>query len=403
MDDLTRIDGERVKRLRKDNGWTQARLALEIGSVGIGWVRKLEGGRPVRLEWTSNTGVVYAGEDLASALDVELDTLILDLLDGDKVRQLREQRDWAPEHLADKAQLAVYVVTRAETGQYVHRSETHVLAEIFDVPASDLLLRTGVKHADLGAEDSAKYLRAAVVGLCMIGRKRAARMKYAPDDAELLEEAHGRIQFTLWKMGREAGGQLLPVRTNTPYALAIETAIGSEFAYHNCLPSTPDIVARAKGIAAGQDEGMISSFSTCENLTAQYLSCWADRTDLDVQWEAPAADLRKLCTAGLGGLAMAINATRYNASENYTQASTEEACARLDFLTAFVSRYHQHFSGRWGAGNAEVMRLLMLFVLGSQIAAFRGQRLSFPDTVEIEQTAQELLSWVLCNTSTPSA
>ena len=403
MYDLERIDGEGVKSLRKKRGWTQARLTLEIGAVGVGWLRKIEAGKPVRLEWNGNGGVVKAGEDLAAALDVDLDTLILDLLDGDKIKLFREERNWAPEHLADRAHVDAAVVKRAETGQYVRRVDTRAFAEAFDFPAWELLFKEHVIKLNFDAEETGQYMRAALVGLCMINRKRAAHLEQPPDDAQFLEEAHGRIQFVLWKMGKGAGTEDSSTRPNTPYVLAIETAIGSEFASRSCPGPDRDIVVRAKEIAAGHDEDILSGFSSCEQLTAQYLGHWIDQKGLDIDWEVPDADLRKLCSAGLAGLAMAINATRYAASESDAEASTEEAGGRLDFLTAFISRYHRRFSKLLRNEHAEFIRLMMLLVLGSQLAGFGGQRLSFVDTVEIEEAAQETLSRILSNTSERSA
>ena len=400
MDNLEIIDGERVKRLRKKRGWTQVRLALKIGAVGVGWVRKIEAGKPVRLEWNGDGGAVKAGEYLAAALDVELDTLILDLLEGDKIKQFREQRNWTPEHLADSAHVDADVVKRAETGQYVLRVETRAIAEAFDVPAWELLFKEQkVKKLKFDRAESGQYMRGALVGLCMINRKRAAHLKQTPNDTDFLEDAHGRIQFVLWKMGKDAAIESSPTRPNTPYVLAIEMAIGSEFASRTCPGPDRDIVVRAKEVAAGHDEEILAGFSTCEQLTAQYLSCWITQKDLAIDWDAPDADLAKLCAAGLAGLAMAINAVRYSASEKHAQASADEAGARLDFLTAFISRYHRQFPKLLSDEHAEFIRLMMLLVLGSQMAGFGGKRLSFVDTVEIEEAARETLSWILSNTS----
>lgn len=402
MDDRARFDGRLVKRLRQVKGWTQAALAHAMGTVGIGWIRKVEGGNLVRLEWTADGCLVHAAEDLAAALDAALDTLIVDLLDGDKLRQLMERHDWSAEQLADMAHVSLQVVTRAESGEYVHRSEARALAEVFDLPVFEVFSRPGVSQPNLDAEECAKYLQAAMVGLCMIGRKRAVRLERTPDESEVLEEALGRIHFTLWRMTRSVGNQGDAARTTAPYAVAIETAIGSEFAYRNGVPLDSDIVARAKGILTGHERGIISHFSTCEHLTAEYLSYWTDRRGIDFQWKASDADLRNLCSTGLAGLAMAINAARYHASEDHAQASTEEAGARIDFLTAFVSRHHRDFSDPPRLEDSKFVRLLMLLVVGSQMAAYGGKRLTFLDTVEIEETAQDLLSWVVCNRSEPS-
>ena len=399
MDGSERIDGERVKSLRKKRAWTQARLALQIGSVGVGWLRKIEAGKPVRLEWSGNGRVVNAGEGLAAALDVDLDTLILDLLDRDKIKLFRDQRNWGPEQLAERAHVGLDVVERAETGQYVRRFETRAFAEAFDVTAWELLFREHFRKLKFDAEESGQYMRAALVGLCMINRKRAARLKQTPKDAEILEEAHGRIQFALWKMSKDAGTEGSPTRSNAPYVLAIKTAIGSEFACRGCPGPDRDIVVHAEGIASGDEEHIISGFSTCEQLTAQYLSFWIDRMSPDFDWEAPDADLRKVSSAGLAALAMAINTARYDTSEKDAEASAEEAGARLDFLTAFISRHHQRFPKLLRDEHVEFIRLTMLLVLGSQMAGFGRQRLSFVDTMEVEGTAQEMLSWVLLDTS----
>lgn len=140
-DDLARIDGERVKRLRKERGWTQATLAQEMHTAGVGWLRKIEAGKRVRLEWTGNARAVYAGEDLAEALEVDLDTLILDLLDREQIKQFRAQRNWGPEQLAEHADVGVEVVERAEAGQSVRRVEARALANALHVPLVDLLFK----------------------------------------------------------------------------------------------------------------------------------------------------------------------------------------------------------------------------------------------------------------------
>ena len=145
MDDLVRIDGERVKKLRREKGWTQVRLATELNSAGVGWLRKIEAGKMVRLEWTSNTGLVSAGEDLAAALGVDLDTLILDLLDGERIQQFRDQRKWSRKQLAQRVHVGEKVAERAETGQYVRRVEARALATAFDVPLAELLAKDEVK------------------------------------------------------------------------------------------------------------------------------------------------------------------------------------------------------------------------------------------------------------------
>ncbi|MCY4488319.1 MAG: hypothetical protein OXF11_14565 [Deltaproteobacteria bacterium] len=402
MDDRARFDGRLVSRLRQIKGWTQAALAQAMGTVGIGWIRKVEGGNPVRLEWSANGRAVHAAAGLAKALDADLDTLIVDVLDGDNLRQLMERHHWNSEQLADMAHVDLQVLTRAESGGYVHRSEARALAEVFDVPVFELFFRPRVNQPSLDTEESAKYLQAAMVGLCMIGRTRAVRLERTADESEILEEALGRIHFTLWKMTRGVANQGYAPGTTAPYAVAIETAIGSEFAYRNVVPLDSDVVAQARMIVAGQEEGMVSFFSTCDHLTAEYLNSWTDRNDRDFQWKAPDINLRSLCSTGYAGLAMAINAARYHASEDYAEASTEEAGARLDFLTAFVSRHHRNFSEPSGLEHSESIRLLMLLVVGSQMAAYGGKRLTFLDTVEIEESAQDLLSWVLCNPSVSS-
>ena len=394
MDGLEIIDGELVKGQRRKRGWTQVRLASEIGTVGVGWVRKLEAGKPVRLEWSGNGRVVNAGKDLADALDVDLDTLVLDSLDGDKIKQSRDQRDWGPEQLADAAHVGLEVVERAETGQYLRRFETRALADAFGVTVWELLVREDVRKLNFDAPESGQYMRAALVGLCVINRKRAALLKETPKDAEMLEEAHGRIQFALWKIGKEVGTEGSPTRPNAPYVLAIKTAIGSEFACRGCPGSYRDIVVHAEGIASGDEDRIISGFSTCEELTAHYLGFWIDQKSPDFDWEAPDADLRKMSSAGLGALAMAINAARYDASEKDAEASAEEAGARFDFLTAFISRHYQRFPKLLRDEHAEFIRLTMLLVLGSQMAGFGRQRLNFVDTVEVEEAAQEMLSEV---------
>lgn len=141
-DDLARIDGDQVKKLRKERGWTQARLAEEMGSAGVGWLRKIEARKMVRLEWSSNNAkVVKAGEDLAAALEVDLNTLILDLLDGEQIKQFRAQRNWGLEEFAEHAHVGIEVVGRADTGQPVRRVETRALADALNVPLVDLLFK----------------------------------------------------------------------------------------------------------------------------------------------------------------------------------------------------------------------------------------------------------------------
>ena len=140
-DDLVRIDGEQVKRLRKERGWTQAKVVQEMNSAGVGWLRKIEAGKMVRLEWNSDTRVVRAGEDLAEVLEVDLDTLILDLLDGEQIKQFCTQRNWGPEQLAEHAHVDVQVVRRAETGQSVRRVEARAFAKALNVPLVELLFK----------------------------------------------------------------------------------------------------------------------------------------------------------------------------------------------------------------------------------------------------------------------
>ena len=140
-DDLVRVDGEQVKRLRKERGRTQAKVVQEMNSAGVGWLRKIEAGKMVRLEWNSDTRVVRAGEDLAEVLGVELDTLILDLLDGEQIEQFRAQRNWGPEQLAEHAHVDLGVVGRAETGQYVRRVEARAFAKALNVPLVKLLFK----------------------------------------------------------------------------------------------------------------------------------------------------------------------------------------------------------------------------------------------------------------------
>ena len=140
-DDLVRVDGALVKRLRTERGLTQAKLAQEMDSVGVGWIRKIEADKLVRLEWTGNGRAVSAGEDLAVTLEVELDTLILDLLDSERIKRFRAERKWGPEQFAEHANVGVEVVGRAETGQSVRRVETRALAEALNVPVVDLLFK----------------------------------------------------------------------------------------------------------------------------------------------------------------------------------------------------------------------------------------------------------------------
>ena len=393
MDDLVRLDGELVKRLRREKGWTQARLSDEIGSVGVGWVRKVEAGKTVRLEWNGNSGAANAGEDLATALDVELDTLILDLLNGRKIKRLRERCSHSPEQLAEHAHLNVEVVRAAEAGQFVHRVDTRSLAEAMDVPPFELLLVEETKGLDFDTEDSRLNMQAGMIALGLSIQRRAETSGAPiPADEELRKEAHGRLMFAMWKLSKDVGTEGSPLGGNSPYVLAIETAIGCEVASQ--YPIDPDAhpVEHAKRVASGLDKNMSTALSHYEKITRQTLNDWIGRQGLELDWGAPDADLRSILMAGWSSLGHAIFSNASGGSIKLLKACAREALKILDFLCVFVTRNCRYFSTLSPKDHAEFIRLVMVFVLACYTAGKAERRLTFLDAVELEQSTENILS-----------
>ena len=396
MDDLVRFDTELVKRLRREKGWTQAELAEQMGSVRVGWVRKVEAGKKVRLEWNGSSGVVNAGEDLAAALGVDLDTLILDSLNAGKIKRLRERRNQSPEQFAEHAQVSVDAVKRAEGGEFVHRVDTRSLAQALDVPAFELLHTEEAKGLNLDGEDTSLNMHAGMVSLGLSIQGRAKLLgKPIPTDEEARKEAHGRLMFAVWKLGKDVGTEGSSLSGNSSYVLAIETAIGSELASRS--PIDPDSLPlmHAKRIASGLDENMISALSKCEALTWETLNYWMKRESPGLDWAAPDADLTTLCVAGYRSLAQAIFSNATGASKKLLEACAKEATTRIEFLCVFVSRHYPYFSRLSANDHGEFIRLAMLFVvasLASYAAGNPGRRLTFLDAVQIEEAARDYLS-----------
>lgn len=400
MDDLVRLDGELVKRLRREKGWTQARLSDEIGSVGVGWVRKVEAGKTVRMEWNNNSGVANAGEDLAVALRVELDTLILDLVDGRKIKRLREGRNQSPEQFAECAHLNVEVVRAAEAGQFVHRVDTRSLAEALDVPPFELLFmeeakEDEVKGLNFDAEDSRLNMRAGMValGLSIHGNAQASG-KPIPADEDVRKEAHGRLMFAVWKLGKDVGTEGSLLGANSPYMLAIETAIGSELAAQIPLDPDADPIVHAKRLASGLDDNMILALSHYEITTRQTLNFWIEQRGLELDWGAPDVDLRDLWMVGAPSLAHAIFSNASGTSNKLLKACTRDAAKIMDFLCVFVSRHYRYLSTLSPNDHAEFIRLVMVFVVACYTAGKAERRLTFFDAVEIERAAEDAISAV---------
>lgn len=393
MDDSVRMDGERVKNLRKEKGWTQPRLALEIGSAGIGWLRKVEAGKRVRLEWNGTHGMVNAGEDLAAALNVDLDSLILDLLDGAKIKQFRDQRHWSSEQLARIAHVGVEAVERAETGQFLHRVETRAFAEAFSLAPADLLFVEQAKKLNHEPDDSWDHMQAGVAALCPIILERVTALgQPRPNQAELIKEAHGRIHFAVWKMANGAATVGSSGTLNSLYALALETAIGSELVGHTCSSRDIDIVFHTT--AMGQDTLVRLVFALSDKLTAQFLSDAMKELGAGIDdWKAADTDLQTLCLVGSRALAAAINCTKSVKSENVTDDSALEAFARFDFSSVFVTRHHPYLTKPSTNKRGDFTRSVMLFVLGSHLAGISRRRLSFLDAVTIEDMVRERMSW----------
>ena len=393
MDELVRFDAELVKGLRRERGWTQARLASETGSVGTGWIRKLEAGKLVRLEWNGKNGAVNAGEDLAALLKVPLDTLILDLLNGQRVKQLRVQRNWDPEELAEHARVGVEIVTRAEADQYVRRDQTRALANSFGVSPLDLMFREEPKGLNFDAVNAGPNMRAGMYSLSvMILRRSKALGEPIPSNDESMKDAHGRLMFATWKLGKDVGTEGFPRKAKSPYVLAIETAIGSELASQSRIYPDSDAVIHAKRIALGLDEAMISVLSRCEQFAGQNVQRWIAHERLDLDWNASEPDLEHVSLVGGSSLAHAILSTRSKATDEIQKDCSREAIARIDFMLAFVSRHYHYFTSLSPSDHSQFIRLVMMFVLGSYIAGIPRQRLSFIDVVIIEKKAQDLLS-----------
>lgn len=390
MYDLVRFDAELVKTLRKERGWTQERLAAETGSVGLAWIRKVEAGKPVRLEWNGKNGAVNAGEDLAMALKVELNALILDSLDGGKIKRLRTQRNQGLERFAEHAHVSVELVKAAEAGGVVHRADTRSLADALGVSPFELLLQEESTSLNLDAEDSSLNMHAGMLLLGLLIQSRAKLLgKPVPVNEEVRKEAHGRLMFAIWKLGKDVGTESSPRRSNSPYALAIETAVGSELASRirrdpDCLP-----VIHAKRIAYDLDEEMISALSRCEAMTRAILNEWIRQYGRKFDWDAPEADLVSLCMAGSSAMAQTIYSNAPGKSTKLLKACASEGNARIDFLCILVSRHYRYFSRLSANDHSEFIRLVMLFVAGSYNAGTERRPLRFLEAVGIEQKTQD--------------
>ena len=393
MDYPGRLDGELVKRLRREKGWTQAELARQTGSVSVGWVRKVEARKPVRLEWSHDSGSANAGEDLAVALGVKLDTLILDSLDGDKIKRLREQRNQSCEELAKHADTSVEVVRMAEEGRPVHRVDTRLLATAFDVPPFDLLLMGKAKGLNFDAEGSWVNLQAGMVYLGLSIQRRAEWWRQpVPADDVVRMEAHARLMYAIWKLGKDLGTEASPRSGNSPYILAMETVIGSEVAAQIRVEPDSYSVVHAKRLASGLDERMLSALQRCELITLYALNQWIERQGVELKWGAPDADLPTLCSVGSASMGHAMLSNASGKSMKHLKACAKEATSRIDFLCVFISRYYPYFSALSANDHGEFIRLATVFLVACYAGSMFRQRLPFAEAVKVEQTVEDTMT-----------